>query len=526
MGVISMYVRNCLCTGDYLTVVPVGLPLTLQYSANGFLETVYEGYDPDRKDISSELLNTIRSANTLPTKIPITGGTTWVKGVLYTSETFISEGELPSAISDDLKSAYVDHPDTFNFFAGNVESLATVFRGAAPIRNWLSMTKFNVLPGWLITNSLTRDQFVKLINTTAFPFKFPLISSYIIYRGRETLFVSTHIKQFIIHKVERYLDDYGYIKCKLSNKSGSQSCCVSYTDVVRFNLQPKCLVVLDCYGNVIYSKNLSKKSNIVDSTTVCSVCGKSFSVPASGEVKCPDPHCMSSQYHDLVHLLNTFNLPVISKSIYDNYVAAGQLTCIPDVLQLPDYDEIESVPVSLGQLLSAIVPISIVADGSIFASIVNRCNNNIHSFRYYVHHSELITRDLGVSGMYVNRLVQWLQDPYNALDIDALLDNPKLSIVATNKRFNGAPIFRGKTIMITGEFQHGSSDDIVAILSSYAANVVTSFSENVHCVLTGGTLENIDGLAVRNARNLGIPVYDEFNFFKQYEIDKDLSENL
>ena len=40
-----MYVRNCLIAGDHLTVIPVGLPLVLQYNSNGILERAFKGFD-------------------------------------------------------------------------------------------------------------------------------------------------------------------------------------------------------------------------------------------------------------------------------------------------------------------------------------------------------------------------------------------------------------------------------------------------------------------------------------------------
>ena len=519
-----MYVRNCLCSGDFLTVVPVGLPLTLQYNAKGLLEIVYQGYDSDRVDISSKVLGILRSQNTVPVKIPIQGGTTWVKGVLYTSETYYSDGLIPEAITDDIISAYIDRPNKFNFFAGNVESLATVFRGAAPIRNWLSAAKFNVLPGWIISGELTRDRFIQMVNTDLFTFKFPLIMSYMIYRGQETHFVSTRLKQFVVHKIVRFTDEYGYIKAKLSNKSESVSICVDYSDIIKFNIHTSALIVVDCYGNIIYTLN-TKKHDKVSPNINCTTCGKSFKAPSSGQVMCPDIHCMSRIYPNLVHFLKVLNLPDLDKCTYDKYVSAGKLTCIPDVLQLSEYSDIK-IPVTLAQLLSAIVPASVVSDYATFSAFANRCNNNVRSFCYYIHHPDMIYLDLHLSTVPSLKLRQWLEDPSNVLDIDALIDTPQLDIVETNQKFDGAPIFRGKTIMITGDFQHGSHSDIESILKSYSANVVTQFSENVHCVLTGSTLENIDGVSVRNAHNLGIPVYDEISFFNTYEIDKDLSENL
>ena len=94
------------------------------------------------------------------------------------------------------------------------------------------------------------------------------------------------------------------------------------------------------------------------------------------------------------------------------------------------------------------------------------------------------------------------------------------------KKFDGEPIFRNKKILITGKFVNGNLDDIAAILASYSAEVVRKFDPDVDCVVTGGQVEDINGTYLRQAKLRNIPVYDELSFFKTYEIDQDLVQNL
>lgn len=525
-----MYVRNCLCAGDFLTVVPVGIPTTLQYNDKGLLEKVYQGYESDKVDISDAILATMFSAHTAPTKIAIQGGTTWVKGVLYTSELFYTPGELPDAICPELIQYYIDQPNTFNFFAGAVDSLATVFKGAAPIRNWLSMSKFHVLPGWLIPSTISRDAFINLIDTDQFTFRFPFIASYIIYRGGKVLYVPTHIKQFIVDRVTTHVDSNGYIlgciESLASEATTSSILNVSYSDIVKFNIQRKSLVVTDCYNNIIYTTFTdNKKRNPVSNNYTCATCGMIFRIPANGEVACPNARCMSKQYPNVVHLLRVLNLPEMDVDIYRDYVKQEKLTCVPDVLTLPEYQSV-GLKLSLSQLLSAIVPIEVVANPTIFALLANKCNNNVDSFKYYITHPDMIQTDLKLSGTYSRKLIDWLSDNYNVMDVLALLDSPQITISEIDKRFEGAPIFRNKLIMITGVFAHGSNSDIAAIFRSYSAAVTDKFSTDVHCIVVGDALEDIDGVAIHNARALNIPIFSEHEFFNAYEIDKDLTANI
>ena len=94
---------------------------------------------------------------------------------------------------------------------------------------------------------------------------------------------------------------------------------------------------------------------------------------------------------------------------------------------------------------------------------------------------------------------------------------------ALYKRFDGAPIFRNKLIYITGDFIHGNIPEISSILQSYSARVTTVFTNLVDCVLVGGTNENVNGKDVVAARNMGIPIMQEVDFFEQYDIDTDLA---
>ena len=58
------------------------------------------------------------------------------------------------------------------------------------------------------------------------------------------------------------------------------------------------------------------------------------------------------------------------------------------------------------------------------------------------------------------------------------------------------------------------------------ATVVTDNKDTYDCVLVGDLQEDVDGSAIRYARNNGIPIMLESDFFNRYGIDEDLHANL
>lgn len=522
-----MFIKNFLKPGDYLMPVPVGLPITLQYSDRGIVEKVYIGWKDSKKKSSEDFYKSFIQSNVCPMNISVKGGTTWISGVLHSKDIFYDNGPLPDCIFSSLESAFIKDSDKFKFYAGNIDSLATIFRGANPIVNWLNMSGFDVLPGWITPANITKSSFYKMLNTPRFTsnFTFGLVSNYIVYRGSSVLYVDTHIKQFVVSKVSKFIDDYGYIRCNVYSRDPSMNyITLNYSDVVSFNIQTNSLVVLDENDSVIYSCCTdNKKREPRSKNSYCDVCGKPLIVPNSGLTECTDPHCKSKWLSKINQMLTVFKLPTMNRSRFDSVL--NSLICLSDVFSLEEYKEC-FVNTSLSNLLEAVVPRSIVTDSKLFDQFTRKCSNVIKTFVYYVHNPNGILDELELSGLQAINLVKWLSDSYNQSEIDDLLDCSQIHINMTEQVFDGPPIFRNKTIMLTGCFKHGDYKQIASILRSYSASVVYEFSENVNCILVGDILEDINGSAIRNAYKYNVPVMSEDNFFKQYEIDQDLAENL
>ena len=142
-----MYTINDLKPGDFVMPVPLGLQLTIQYNVEGNIEKVFTGYK-DRVDVTNDIIGTLVAKKTVPAKISITECTTWVFGVLYTSETINKCAPLSDGIVDDMLKMYVTDPVRYNFFAATLEVSNGAIMGSISIRRTLAMQQFKMLPGW------------------------------------------------------------------------------------------------------------------------------------------------------------------------------------------------------------------------------------------------------------------------------------------------------------------------------------------------------------------------------------------
>lgn len=522
-----MFAKTFCKPGAFLTVVPVGLRTTLQYNSNGLLEKVFVGYEETaRTNVSDVMLPILKSSKLVPLTIPTKGGTTWVKGVFYTDKLFNTSGVLPMCIENDILEDMKTNPSSYRFYAGNVYSLAASFQAVMTIRNWLSMAKFEVLPGFIIPSNLTNEAFNRMVFTNRYPFKLPIFSGYMIYEGNKFRYLPLNMSQVVVTRVSRFNDENGYIKANLSTGSRDDNMTVQYTDVIKFNIHTNTLLVRNSKGKIMYSMTTdSKKRDKRSNKLTCSVCGKVFFAPESGPVTCDDEHCRSRLYPQVNHFLKTLNLPEMSSERFNALINSGDLICLTDVLLLDEYRELDIIT-TLDKLIQSVVPVEVCSDSTIFTMFANRCSNSVTTLKYYLDNPSRLVTDLNINSIFVRRLVKWLSDGYNITTLTTLIESSQVKLLSTFKKFDGAPIFRDKVILITGKFLHGELSDIVGILQSYEAKVVTQYEPGVHCLLVGGHMENIDGKVIHDAKSANIPIFGELEFFNQYGIDEDLETNL
>lgn len=518
-GMIYMTMRNLLNSGDFVMLIPIGVHITLQYNTSGNLEKIYTGYDSTRIDRTEDMMGLFLENNIVPVKMHITRGTSWVRGVLYTGQLCLSQGVIPDVVEAELISKFIKSPNKFNFFAGTIESTSTVFRGMTAIRQGLAMSKFKILPGWFVPFGVSEKTINDWLNSPQYTFM-PIVTDLIIYHKDNINIISTKLTQLVVNEITKYTDYNGYVKAKISIKNSSQVMHINYSDIVRFNIHNGSIIVLDVEKQIIFSKNITKSkkySNII----TCAHCGRHYEIPENGTVLCPDIHCSSRLLQNIIQFIDVLKLPKYDDEIIFNWIKTNKVTCIPDLLLIDEYKSIE-IKISITDLLRALVPISLIPHEDVFMSFVIACSNNERTFKYYIHNPNHIVSDLGFSHVDLNKLIAWLSDGYNVSDLNTLLESSQISFLSIKKKFEGAPIFRNKTIYITGNFVRGTIGEIAAILQSYSATVTTQFTNTVDCVLTGGTQENIDGKSIRAANILNKPIISEDIFFKQYDIDTDL----
>ena len=525
-----MYVRNLLNAGEYFIPVPLGIPVTVRYNERGKLEKFYTGYADDSPDRTDEFKDLIRKHHIINLEIPIKDGTTWVSGVLYTHETFIYEGNLPDVIIEPMLRSLKQIPERFTFYAGSVRSTATSFHGSGPIRQWLQMSGFKVLPGFLMPAKVTKDTFIRTVDVPQFTdkFKFPLIMYYIIFRGFRGTGVEFHgtgLKQLFCGNIlpldADSITSSGQILGTIQSSEGQYT--FDYNLLQRFGVHGPSAVVLDQSGAIIYCCNVSGEQATPTDNLICPVCGKKISSNVDPAV-CDDPHCMSRQYNVIRNFLECHHLPELEYSNFQNLIKSAQLQDFSDILDVQPYNSF-GIQTTLSKLLRSIIPVEAVSDNGVITSFVNQCNNSEEVLLYYVSHPSLIRMDLKVVGA-VESLIKWLSDPYNDLLVHQLLDHERIHITLVDKKFDGPQIFRNKNIYITGKFKHGDLVEVIAILQSYGARVSYENVNGADCVVVGDIPENVNGQSVRNAQRSHIPVYRESEFFKRYEIDEDLVRNL
>jgi len=520
-----MFLKNTLIPGDFLCPVPSGLHITLQYNASGNLEKVFKRTAADREELSDKLFQKLIRHESVPARIHINGGTSWVKGVLHTGVLFPIAGKLPFNMEEQFIERFTDNPSQFNFFAWGIDSTAAKFRGSTPIRQCLSMSRFNLLPGMLIPSNISKEVFFNWFNSDICPFSNSVITDYVIFRKEEIKLVSTQMKQFVISKVHTYVDDNGFIKAKLFKSDSSEFLAIDYSELLKYNIQPNTLVILDAENQVTVVKHLGKQDKPYSKSLTCAYCGKKFDAPSVGSVQCPNPHCTSKLVPVIQQFIAKTGLPDCSSEFIQEKINRNEILCVTDLFVLPEFEGVQ-VEITLAALLRALVPISTIPRDEIFTVFATACTNNPQTFRYYIKYPANAEKDLGLRHPDMPKLQAWLSDDANLSDIETLLNTPQIVIKQTDKKFEGAPIFRNKTVYITGDFTHGSVSEIAAILQSYSAKVVTQFSDVADCVLVGGKKSNIDGKSVNAARHMCTPIIDEAEFFREYGIDEDLRNNL
>lgn len=516
-----MFVRDFLSNAEYVTVVPVGILITLQYDPNGRLERVIHGATEGDTDVSDEFLKPIQSCNVMPKLLTVKGGRTWIYGVLYTNVLpYLNDnGILPESIYEKLKKDFIKNPDKFVFAAHSAKSLSTVLKGSLATRQWLVAIGFNVLPGMPVSNdALKEDNFANRLESYLGDqpyFDFPLIAGYCAYHNGQSEYYPFNLRMEVVKKISQIIDIHGNIYMNIN-----EGFLVDYNEAVnKYDIKKGSTLLIDPDGMLlnVYKSGLSTVVNKNEAIT-CPICGNIFHVAFGNQTKCSDPHCNSRLFVQTNQMLSAYNLPNVTYAAYKETTnSIGNNYSVADILNRPEYNY--DITVSLPTLLYGIIPRTVIADYQSIVLFCNRCHNSIDNVIYKLSNIGILQEDNDLPE--IERLIQWLRDPRNLSDIQKVVDNPNITIGNNTMKFKGDPIFRNLKIFITGDFNHGSDLDIKNIFSSYSGTVVNNIND-ANVVVIGGSQTNIDGGAIKFAREKGITMIDEYSFFNHYGIDEDL----
>ena len=522
------YPRNLLGAGDCVVMVPVGLQITIQYNQKGQIERIYQGFSTEGEDLTREMLTSFLKNRVVPNVISLKNTVTFVRGVLYTDTLFCDRGKLPECMFPNLRKHFEKFPQRFKFYAGCVNTVPSTFSGLAAIRQWFTFAGFEMLPCFIVPMNMTDEQYNLLLRQNSEKFKTKLVTDYIVINQSEISFRSTGLRQFVIKRVEQTVDDLGYIRETLISAYGKERVTLDISETVKYNLQPGVLVVLD-EKNLVefhhYDPNSGEKVKTRSRSINCGTCGRVIDLPFSGMVRCTDPNCNSRLFPDVQHLLTTLSLPSISRKEYDEITKkAGSGFSPVDVLDYLNLEE--SITTSVPEALFAATPLDVVSNVNFFSRLFEACNSSVDSLMYYLQNPDSMLEDLKLQSAYTERFANWLSVGSNYMSLVSILTHEKIQFQSKSKKFAGAPIFRGKSIILTGRFRHGSLSEVKSILEGYSARVTTQFDADAGCLLIGSLNEETNGKLVRTCAEKGMSVFYEDDFFKTYEIDQDLAENL
>lgn len=526
-----MLITKTFCRpGSLIYIVPTGLLVTLRYDAHGDLNRISMGFTPNGDDtgavISDDFMKAVVAHGLIPGSIQVQGGNTSIWGVFYSDEFKAEDGVLPKCEYERIIADIISGNIKYKFYIGNVDSGAVAISNPTSLNTWGKMAGFTLLPSWLIPSDATDKALKDFVSSNIhYPFKYPLISGYVVYEGAaKPYFYSLTLQTVTVKDAQKYVSHSGYIKYRV-DYGNDEHLYMQYPDAAFFNVRKGSQLVLDGETVIWSNTKSSNHSDRLPKRIVCKSCGKILSVPDMGAMTCTNPACTSLLYPRIERFCKVLDLEVLSKEQFDKYVNNSELQLFTDVLLLPEYKDLK-IKKHLWEIIFACLPMEVGVDKQWLIKFCNRCNNNYPTIKYYFDGPIRIYTELDMN--VSRRLANWLSEAYNILELDTIVNSSQIEIAVTDKimSFDGAPIFRNKTIFITGTFRHGTHAEIKAILESYSATVVTDFDNFIQCVLVGDIKDGIDGQAIVAARELHLPIFNESEFFAKYEIDADLEKYL
>ena len=520
-------IKNSNTQGTYIQPMPIGLPVTLHYSDKGILSKIMLS---EALELPFELTSKLILANSVIQRLQSYKAECVVRGVLVAplSELKFTKlaGRLPECLESNMEKLMLTKPELFKFYALDLSLANSSNPPVAAALNRLAIMNFSTINGAAITAGTTINsllpQFTKLMKTMQ-P-DLPEILAFYVHSNASTA-IYCNLMCGKVNKYSSTLDENGYIHGKLSCDfgDGDASVFVPYAQIVEHQVSPNSFIILDGDNNIKFASSPKIFSRPAQPTLTCSVCGKTYRVPPTAIfVSCPDAHCASKLYPQITRLVAQLDLPGMSADEFMSATRSGKITKLIDIFKLPQYSDCE-VTTTLTKLLQAITPVSLLAgDLDAISKFVHQASS-ASAVSYYIHNPSELQKDLRLSPSFANKFQQYWSDSYNVDTYDSFINCPMIKLETISKKFNGDMILRNKIICLTGEFKHGSYDDMMSIIQSYAGTPVVEFSPQVKCVIVGH-FGKPDPYIVERARAYNIPIYRELEFFNAYQIDADLAK--
>jgi hypothetical protein len=520
-----MLISKTFCpAGSLLYIVPTGLQVTLHYNALGNITDVYQGFDR-AVHLGEDFMKAIVRMGLVPNAVHANSGATDVCGVFYSDRFECSNGLLPNCEYDRIISEIMSGTSGYKLYVGKVVTGSVTLTNAPALISWASLNNFQLLDSWFMpeeANDQVLHSYTKSIN---YKFKYPLIAGYLIYESfNEPYYKSTDLRTATINKAKKYTDLNGYIKYDISYGDDT-TLTLNYPEAVQFNIFEKSQIVLDRHQIIWCSTTSSETSHRLSKRLTCEFCHKILDVPEAGVMQCTDDTCKSLLYNRINRLCTTLEIKAPSYSAFKKLAKNDEIQSLPDLFLLPDYQEL-TIDKPLWEVIKAVIPAELGVADDWLIQLCNKCHNEFETVNYYFNGPLRINTELDMEVPI--RLARWLDNARNMNELSTIVNSNQIHLRGTGclANFNAPLLFLHKTIYITGVFKSGSQMDIITILQSYGAAVVTEFDEYIDYVVVGDIKENINGEAIQGARSLGIPVIDESVFFNHFGIDQDLANNL
>lgn len=521
-----MFVKNFLRAGDFVSVVPCGVPLTLQYNAEGLFESCFVDWDISKSGrISNKAIFKYLIENSLiPRRISVKSGTTFIFGVLYSAHIVQTSGQLPNCWKYELLDGLKANSFKFNFFASHLHSMSAPFKGASPIRKWLKMSGFNIVPGFVVPVNLTEELFENLVNTDDFTFRWPLLSHLNVFTSTGDVEIySTELTESKILNIKLTVSDSGQFLANIYTDTPGVVIVKDYSEVLKFKLHVDDYIVYST-DNSCYTilSNVSKQSESmqVPTSLVCPYCKRNVPVVVFSDTFCQSLHCPSKLYLNTSRYLNILGFPEISREYYDNLViqTSGKFM-ISDILKCSVLDSLE-VSVDIATILRSLVPPTVLVGKKNFETLCNKFNRSLDSIYYYLDNPEHLLVDFNLEEVVYLKLVRWLADTINVCNIKNTIscDKVHVSLFSNSSNIEYSPIFRNKIFILTGKFVSGSILEMRNLLRDYGAKDVIfgSWEDGADCLLIGSSKEDVNSSIVNSARTSGCAIFDELEFFNKY----------